>query len=152
MHAIAKAESESTLDKLLAPLMMFLCKLVTGNNGTCERLCEWLLPANLDRTVVFESCADMPGRLLCLLTSVHHSRLNVTSGNYSTWCATMMVHPSPFPLTALSNHAFVFTYGILLDFSHNAHLASGLQYGNVAAFLFKRGVVTGPLWRRSGPC
>jgi len=80
VRATAKAESESTLDELLAPLVMLLCKLATGDNGARERLRERLLPANLDRTVVLESRADTLGRLLRLLTSVYHSRLNVTSG------------------------------------------------------------------------
>jgi guanine nucleotide exchange factor synembryn len=80
VRATAKAESDSTLDELLAPLVMLLCKLVTGDIGSRERLHEWLLPANLDRTVVLESRADTLGRLLRLLTSVYHSRLNVTSG------------------------------------------------------------------------
>jgi hypothetical protein len=80
VRAAAKAESDSTMDELLAPLVMLLCKLVTGDAGSRERLREWLLPANLDRTVVLESRADTLGRLLRLLTSVYHSRLNVTSG------------------------------------------------------------------------
>jgi hypothetical protein len=77
---MAKAESESTLDELLAPLVMLLCKLVAGDTGARERLRERLLPANLDRAVVLESRADTLGRLLRLLTSVYHARLNVTSG------------------------------------------------------------------------
>jgi hypothetical protein len=76
----AKAESDSTLDELLAPLIMLLCNFATGDSGARERMREWLLPANLDRTVVLESRADTLGRLLRLLTSVYHSRLNVTSG------------------------------------------------------------------------
>jgi hypothetical protein len=80
VRAAAKAESESTLDELLAPLVMLLCKLVAGDSGARDRMREWLLPANLDRTVVFESRADTLGRLLRLLTSVYHSRLNVSSG------------------------------------------------------------------------
>lgn len=80
VRATAKTESDSTMDELLAPLVMLLCKLVTGDTGSRERLREWLLPANLDRTVVLESRADTLGRLLRLLTSVYHSRLNVTSG------------------------------------------------------------------------
>jgi len=80
VRATAKAESESTLDELLAPLVMLLCKLVAGDSGARDRMREWLLPANLDRTVMFESRADTLGRLLRLLTSVYHSRLNVSSG------------------------------------------------------------------------
>jgi hypothetical protein len=80
VRAAAKAEGDNTLDELLAPLVMLLCKLVTGDTGARERMREWLLPANLDRTVVLETRADTLGRLLRLLTSVYHPRLNVTSG------------------------------------------------------------------------
>ncbi|KAH8999553.1 guanine nucleotide exchange factor [Lactarius akahatsu] len=80
VRATAKAESESTLDELLAPLVMLLLKLVTGDTGARDRVREWLLPPNLDRTVVLESRADTLGRLLRLLTSVYHTRLNSMSG------------------------------------------------------------------------
>ncbi len=80
VRATAKAESESTLDELLAPLVMLLLKLVTGDTGARDRVREWLLPSNLDRTVVLESRADTLGRLLRLLTSVYHTRLNSISG------------------------------------------------------------------------
>ena len=80
VRARAKTESESTLDELLAPLMMLLHKLVAGDTGARDRVREWLLPSNLDRTVVLESRADTLGRLLRLLTSVYHTRLNSISG------------------------------------------------------------------------
>jgi hypothetical protein len=95
VRATAKAESESTLDELLAPLVMLLCKLTTGDNGARERVREWLLPANLDRTVVLESRADALGRLLRLLASVYHSRLNVTSGEL-LYAVCNHDGPSPF--------------------------------------------------------
>jgi hypothetical protein len=116
VRATAKAESDSTLDELLAPLAMLLCKLVTGDMGARERLREWLLPTNLDRTVLLESRADTLGRLLRLLTSVYHSRLNVTSGEL---------------LYVVCNHDATL-------------LISQVGYGNVAGFLFNKGIVTGP--------
>ncbi len=76
----AKAESESTLDELLAPLEMLLLKWVTGDTLARDRVREWLLPPNLDRTIVLESRADTLGRILRLLTSVYHTRLNLISG------------------------------------------------------------------------
>lgn len=116
VRATAKAESDSTMDELLVPLVMLLCKLVTGDAGSRERLREWLLPTNLDRTVLLESRADTLGRLLRLLTSVYHSRLNVTSGEL---------------LYAICNHDATV-------------LISQVGYGNVAGFLFNKGIVTGP--------
>jgi len=103
VRATAKAESDSTLDELLPPLVMLLCKLVTGDTGARERLREWLLPANLDRTVVLEGRADTLGRLLRLLTSVYHSRLNVTSGEL---LYAVCNHDGPF----YDFFVFVFTH------------------------------------------
>ncbi|KAH9978248.1 guanine nucleotide exchange factor [Lactifluus volemus] len=116
VRATAKAEGDSTLDELLAPLVMLLCKLVDGDTGARERMREWLLPPNLDRTVVLESRADTLGRLLRLLTSVYHSRLNLISGEL---------------LYAVCNHDATI-------------LISQVGYGNVAGFLFNKGIVTGP--------
>ncbi|KAH9059374.1 guanine nucleotide exchange factor [Lactarius vividus] len=116
VRATAKAESESTLDELLAPLVMLLLKLVTGDTGARDRMREWLFPSNLDRTVVLESRADTLGRLLRLLTSVYHTRLNSMSGEL---------------LYAVCNHDAM-------------QLISQVGYGNVAGFLFNKGVVTGP--------
>ena len=100
VRATAKAESDSTMDELLAPLVMLLCKLVTGDTGSRERMREWLLPANLDRAVVLESRADTLGRLLRLLTSVYHSRLNVTSGELLYAICNHDGPPRPFPVSA----------------------------------------------------
>ncbi|KAI0301951.1 guanine nucleotide exchange factor [Multifurca ochricompacta] len=116
VRATAKTESESTMDELLAPLLMLLLKLVAGDTNARERVREWLLPANLDRTVVLESRADTLGRLLRLLTSVYHTRLNSISGEL---------------LYALCNHDATI-------------LISQMGYGNVAGFLFNKGIVTGP--------
>ena len=80
VRTTAQTESESTLDELLAPLVMLLLKLITGDTTARDRVREWLLPSNLDRTVVLESRADTLGRLLRLLTSVYHTRLNSISG------------------------------------------------------------------------
>lgn len=116
VRTAAKVESESTLDELLTPLMMLLLKLVAGDAGARDRVREWLLPSNLDRTVVLESRADTLGRLLRLLTSVYHSRLNSVSGEL---------------LYAVCNHDAM-------------QLVSHVGYGNVAGFLFNKGFVTGP--------
>lgn len=120
VRATAKAESESTLDELLAPLAMLLCKLVTGDVGARERLREWLLPANLDRTVVLESRADTLGRLLRLLTSVYHSRLNVSSGELLYAICNQDGLFLSYPLVS----AFPLTRRVI--FSDSAHLTSGL--------------------------
>ena len=119
MRATAKAESDSTLDELLAPLVMLLCKLVTGDMGARERLREWLLPANLDRTALLESRADTLGRLLRMLTSVYHSRLNVASGEL---LYAVCNHDGP----SLSCQFLPLPLTHRVQFSDGAHLTSGL--------------------------
>jgi Guanine nucleotide exchange factor synembryn len=119
VRATAKAESDSTLDELLAPLVMLLCKLVTGDMGARERLREWLLPANLDRTALLESRADTLGRLLRMLTSVYHSRLNVTSGEL---LYAVCNHDGP----SLSCQFLPLPLTHRVQFSDGAHLTSGL--------------------------
>ena len=119
VRATAKAESDSTLDELLPPLVMLLCKLVAGDSGARERLREWLIPANLDRTAVLESRADTLGRLLRLLTSVYHSRLNVTSGEL---LYAVCNHDGPCALTRFLLSLLMFC----AKFSYDAHLTSGL--------------------------
>ncbi|KAI0269433.1 guanine nucleotide exchange factor [Gloeopeniophorella convolvens] len=123
LRTAARAESDSTLDELLAPLMMLLLKLVTGDSGSRDRVREWLLPANLDRSTALEGRADTLGRLLRLLTSVYHSRLNSISGEL---------------LYTLCNH-------------DATNLISQVGYGNVAGFLFNKGIVTGPPTSDAGP-
>jgi len=102
---------------------MLLCKLVTGDSGARERLREWLIPANLDRTVVLESRADTLGRLLRLLTSVYHSRLNVTSGEL---LYAVCNHDGPFALSPLHYFLLLSLLMLCAKFSYVAHLASGL--------------------------
>lgn len=121
VRATAQTESESTLDELLAPLMMLLLKLITGDTGARDRMREWLLPSNLDRTVVLESRADTLGRLLRLLTSVYHTRLNSISGEL---LYALCNHDGT--LLSLPNDAIYFANVSCIVYSDATHLASGL--------------------------
>jgi hypothetical protein len=117
---------------------MLLCKLVTGDAGARERLRERLLPANLDRTVVLESRADTLGRLLRVLTSVYHARLNVTSGEL---LYALCNHDGPLSLPLSYPHKLPLTHCLKILATV---LISQVGYGNVAGFLFNKGIVTGP--------
>jgi hypothetical protein len=97
---------------------MLILKLVTGDTGARDRVREWLLPSNLDRTVVLESRADTLGRLLRLLTSVYHTRLNSISGEL---LFTLCNHDGTF-LRCQSSSLLTCS----VESSNATHLAGGL--------------------------
>lgn len=80
VRQMAKDEGDSTLDELLCPLIMLVTKVVTADTAARDRVREWILPANLDRTNPLEGRADLLGRVLRLLTSVYHPRLKDVAG------------------------------------------------------------------------
>ncbi|KAI0314738.1 guanine nucleotide exchange factor [Amylostereum chailletii] len=116
VRARAKDESDSTIDELLCPLVILLTKLAIADPPTRTRVREWVVPPTLDRSSALEGRADTLGRLLRVLTSVYHPRLKVVSGEF---------------LFALCN-------------SDSTQLIAQVGYGNVAGFLFNKGIVTGP--------
>lgn len=73
-------ESDSTLDDLICPLVLLITKLCSADEGTRKRMREWLVPDDLDRTNPLESRADLLGRCLRLLASIHHARLKDAVG------------------------------------------------------------------------
>lgn len=111
-----KQESDSTLDDLLCPLIMLIIKCCLADAGAKSRLREWVLPANLSRSSALEGRADLLGRCLRLLTSVHHPRLKDATGEM---------------LFAICD-------------SDPSTLASQVGYGNVAGFLFNKGIMNAP--------
>ncbi|KAI0052651.1 hypothetical protein FA95DRAFT_1601694 [Auriscalpium vulgare] len=116
VRKLAKDEADSTLDELLCPLVMLVTKLVTADTATRDRVREWILPTNLDRTSPLEGRPDLLGRMLRLLTSVYHPRLKDVSGEM---------------LFVLCN-------------SDATTLMAQVGYGNVAGYLFNKGIVTAP--------
>jgi hypothetical protein len=72
---ICKAEGESSLDDILAPLVMLMTRLALADDGAKVKIRELLLPADIDRTRSLESREDLLGRCLRLLASIHHARL-----------------------------------------------------------------------------
>lgn len=77
---ICKAEGESSLDDILAPLVMLMTRLALADDGAKVKVRELLLPADLDRTRSLESREDLLGRCLRLLASIHHARLKDAIG------------------------------------------------------------------------
>ncbi|TFY63361.1 hypothetical protein EVG20_g6348 [Dentipellis fragilis] len=113
----AQEESEGTLDDLLCPLVLLITKVVLADQGARARVKEWILPANLDRTgSALEARPDLLGRCLRLLASVYHARLKDATGEM---------------LFAICG-------------SDASTLASQVGYGNVAGFLFNKGIMGAP--------
>lgn len=73
-------EGDSSLDDILSPLVVLMTRIAHADHDSRVRTREWLLPADLDRTRRLESRADLLGRCLRLLGSVHHSRLKDAVG------------------------------------------------------------------------
>jgi hypothetical protein len=80
VREICQKEGDSSLDDILSPLVVLMTRIAHADRDSRVRIREWLLPADLDRTRRLESRADLLGRCLRLLGSVHHSRLKDAVG------------------------------------------------------------------------
>ncbi|KAF8841321.1 hypothetical protein BDN67DRAFT_967373 [Paxillus ammoniavirescens] len=105
-----------TLDELVSPLAILITRFCLGDDDAKFRIRNWFIPPNLDRTSPLEKRSDLLGRCLRLLQSVYHSRLN-------RLCGEMFFAMCDSDATTLSGY---------------------LGYGNVAGFLFHKGVVSAP--------
>ncbi|KZT66987.1 hypothetical protein DAEQUDRAFT_674073 [Daedalea quercina L-15889] len=117
-----RAEGNPNLDDILSPLVLLVNKLC-ADEGSRARLREWILPPDLDRTTPLEGRPDFLGRCLRLLSSVHHARLKSAVGEM--------------------------LYSIC-D-SDAGLLASYVGYGNVAGFLFHKGITGQPMQPSNAP-
>ncbi|KAF7301128.1 hypothetical protein MIND_00677000 [Mycena indigotica] len=121
-----KVKSESTLsppaeslDDELSPLVVLITRLCNADENSRTRTRDWLCPADLDRSAAagsLESRPDMLGRCLRLLGSVYHARLKDSVGEM---------------LYAMCD-------------SDVSTMSTLLGYGNVAGFLFNKGIMTAP--------
>lgn len=107
---------DTTLDELVTPLVLLITRLCIGDETSRARLRDWLIPPNLDRASPLEARPDTLGRCLRLLGSVYHANLKKAVGE-------MMY--------------------AMCD-SDASILASQVGYGNVAGFLFSKGVMSPP--------
>ncbi|KAG2035369.1 guanine nucleotide exchange factor [Suillus americanus] len=113
---LCKIDGDTSLDEIVCPLVLLITRFCLGDNDTKTRIRQWLVPENLDRTHPLEKRADLLGRCLRLLASVYHSRLKDAMGEM---------------LYAMCD-------------SNATTLAGYFGYGNVAGFLYHKGVVSAP--------
>ncbi|PPQ77287.1 hypothetical protein CVT25_010869 [Psilocybe cyanescens] len=112
----AKAESQDAVEDILSPLVVLITRLCLADEGTRARVRQWLVPDDLDRSSPLEQRSDTLGRCLRILSSVYHARLKDSIGEM---------------LYAMAD-------------SDASVLSALVGYGNVAGFLFHKGVLTAP--------
>lgn len=107
---------DNTLDDLLSPLLVLISRLCIADDGSKARVRQFLVPDDLDRSTPLEARSDLLGRCLRLLGSVYHPRLKDAVGEM---------------LFAMSD-------------SNASTLSALVGYGNVAGFLFHKGILNAP--------
>ncbi|KAG5732249.1 Synembryn-A [Termitomyces sp. T112] len=113
----AKQESpDNSLDDLLSPLVVLLSRICAADEVSRVRVRQLIIPDGLDRSSPLEGRSDMLGRCLRLMTSVYHSRLKDAVGEM---------------LFAVCD-------------SDASVLSALVGYGNVAGFLYNKGVLSAP--------
>lgn len=111
-----KRESTDTLDDLLSPVVVLITRLCAADETCRTRVRQFIVPDDLDRTSPLEERSDILGRCLRLMGSVYHARLKDSIGEM-----------------------------LYAACDHNASVLSAFfGYGNVAGFLFNKGVMTAP--------
>jgi len=116
VRELCKSETDGALDDIVCPLVLLITKLCSGDEASRKRMRAWILPDDLDRTNPLESRSDLLGRCIRLLFCVHHPRLKDATGE------------------------MLFA---VCDSDANT-LMSYVGYGNVAGFLFNKGILSAP--------
>lgn len=133
IREMCKAEGETSLDDILSPLVLLVTRLSVADDTTRARFRDILLPADMDRTSSLELRADLLGRCLRLLGSVHHARLKDATGEM---------------LFAIcdSNREFTLSRTAPQPNGRSAATTMSAQigYGNAGGFLFNKGVMSAP--------
>ncbi|KAH9482875.1 Synembryn [Psilocybe cubensis] len=112
----AKAESQDTVEDILSPIVVLITRLCMADEGTRVRVRQWLVPDDLDRSSPLEQRPDTLGRCLRILSCVYHARLKDSVGEM---------------MYAMAD-------------SDASVLSALVGYGNVAGFLFNKGVLSAP--------
>jgi len=128
-----KKEGETNLDDILTPLVVLITRICLGDEDSRARLREWVLPHDLDRTVALESRSDFLGRCLRILPCVYHGRLKDAVGEMFYAMCDSDGKPCP-----------TFQWSISLTSNPAGLLSAQVGYGNVAGFLFNKGVFNPP--------
>ncbi|TFK43334.1 guanine nucleotide exchange factor [Crucibulum laeve] len=115
-NSIKQETGDSSLDDMLSPLVLLVTKLCLVDDASRAKVRQRLVPEDLDRTHPLEGRGDTLGRCLRLLPCVYHPRLKDAVGEM---------------LYAMADR--------------NASTLSALVgYGNVAGFLFHKGILNAP--------
>ncbi|KAG6885488.1 hypothetical protein C0993_001095 [Termitomyces sp. T159_Od127] len=107
---------DNSLDDLLSPLVVLLSRICAADEVSRVRVRQLIIPDDLDRSSPLEGRSDLLGRCLRLMTSVYHSRLKDSVGEM---------------LFAICD-------------SDASVLSALVGYGNVAGFLYNKGVLSAP--------
>ncbi|TFK64698.1 hypothetical protein BDN72DRAFT_846320 [Pluteus cervinus] len=113
---VAQDAPGNTVDDLITPLMVLISRICLADEPSRARVRQWLVPFDLDRTSPLERRKNTLGRCLRLLGSVYHSRAKTSVGEM---------------LFAMAD-------------SNATTLSALVGYGNVAGFLFHKGVMSAP--------
>ncbi|KAK7038901.1 hypothetical protein VNI00_010535 [Paramarasmius palmivorus] len=109
-----ETKTNNEIEETLSPLLTLLTRLCRADTVTRQRISDWIVPPNLDRHRPLETRPDFLGKCLRLLQG--HGRLKDSVGEL---------------LYAMCGEdAWV--------------LSTKVGYGNVAGFLFSKGVLTAP--------
>ncbi|KAF9452029.1 hypothetical protein P691DRAFT_805838 [Macrolepiota fuliginosa MF-IS2] len=114
--AVKKESPDNSLDDILAPLVVLITRLCQADETSRSRVKQWLVPDELDRSTPLEQRPDMLGKCLRLLPSVYHARLKDAVGEM---------------LFAMAG-------------SDASNLSTLVGYGNVAGYLFNKGIMSAP--------
>ncbi|KAL0949114.1 hypothetical protein HGRIS_009201 [Hohenbuehelia grisea] len=108
--------ADASFDELMSPITILITRLCIADANSRKRLKMWLVPPDLDRKEALEGRDDTLGRCLRLLACVYHSRMKDSVGE-------MLYAMCDSDATSLSAH---------------------VGYGNVAGFLFNKGIMNAP--------
>ncbi|KAF8746002.1 hypothetical protein AX14_004290 [Amanita brunnescens Koide BX004] len=111
-----KESPDNSLDDLMSPLVVLIARLCVADENTRIRIRQWIVPDDLDRSTPLEERSDVLGRCLRLLASVYHPRLKDSVGEM---------------LYAMAD-------------SNATTLSALVGYGNVAGYLFNKGILHAP--------
>jgi hypothetical protein len=129
-------ETQGTLDNLITPLVVLITRLCIVDVGCRMGMRRRLLPNNLDRISPLEGRSDTLGRCLRLLRSVYHSGLKDALGE-------MLFAVCDSDGKRANDHG-ASELNICFDRKLAATLCVHVGYGNVAGFLFQKGILSAP--------
>ncbi|KAG6845833.1 hypothetical protein H0H87_002521 [Tephrocybe sp. NHM501043] len=131
-----KESPDNSLDDLLSPLVILLSRICSGDETSRVRVRQLVIPDDMDRSAPLEGRADILGRILRLMSSVYQPRLKDAVGELLfAICESdgmpTSIHCIPSP------KADCYTIAASI-------LSALVGYGNVAGFLYNKGILSAP--------